>query len=263
MGQDRMQRQRFELKYRLDEELALRVRGYVAEYLQLDENGVGKPSYSYPVHSLYLDSDELATYWMTINGDKNRFKLRIRFYDNKPDSPVFFEIKRRVDNCIFKQRGGAQKDAVAGILAGQLAKPDQVVSKDPRHLVAIQRFTELMQLMEAHPKVHVAYLREAWVDAAGDAVRVTFDRAVLGEIEPTTQFCTEMTHPVRPFGQEVILELKFTNRFPLWLREMVERFGLIRCGAAKYCECVEMIGEEQLGRNLRQLRAGTDRIIPP
>jgi len=39
----------------------LRIREYVAEYLQLDENGVGNPSYSYPVHSLYLDSDAAAS----------------------------------------------------------------------------------------------------------------------------------------------------------------------------------------------------------
>jgi len=257
-----MQRQRFELKYRLDEQLALRIREYVAEYLLLDENGVGKPSYSYPVHSLYVDSDELATYWMTINGDKNRFKLRIRFYDDKPESPVFFEIKRRVDNCIFKQRGGVRKDAVSRVLAGQLVEPEHTVSKDPRHLIAIQRFTELMQLLEARPKVHVGYLREAWVDSASDAMRVTFDRLVQGEIERTTRFCTELTRPVRPFGDEVILELKFTNRFPLWLRAMVERFGLFRCGAAKYCECVELIGEERLGRNLDQPRAGMDQIVP-
>jgi VTC domain len=246
MGRDMMQRQRFELKYRLDEELALQIRDYTAEYLQLDENGVGKPAYSYHVHSLYLDSEDLATYWMTINGDKNRFKLRIRFYDEKPESPVFFEIKRRMDNCILKQRGGVHKDAVGGVLTGQLPQTDQLVSRDPRHLVAIQRFIELMQFLEASPKMHVAYLREAWVEPNNDAVRVTFDRAVRGQIERTTRFSTGMSHPVRPFGHDIILELKFTNRFPLWLREMVEKFDLTRCGAAKYCECVDAIGEERL-----------------
>ena len=37
-------------------------------YLVLDENGVGKPNYSYPVHSIYLDSDELATHRATVVG---------------------------------------------------------------------------------------------------------------------------------------------------------------------------------------------------
>ena len=250
MAEDRMQKQRFELKYRISEEWALRVREFVRSYLQVDEHGLGKPDLSYPVHSLYLDSDDLFTYWRTINGDKNRFKLRLRFYNQHPDTPVFCEIKYRVDNCISKQRGGVRKEAVPWLLAGQLPAVEHVLSKDTKAVHAIERFCELTQVLRARPKVHVAYQREAWVDPNSDAVRVTFDRHVLGEAEPTTCFRTEMTNPCRPFGNEVILELKFTNRFPKWLREMVERFELIRGSAAKYCECVEMIGEERLGHSL-------------
>ena len=255
MAEDRMQKQRFEMKYRITEELALQVRAFLGSYLQLDENGSGMRDLSYPVHSLYLDSHELATYWMTINGDKNRFKLRLRFYNANPDTPVFLEIKHRVDNCIFKQRGGVRKEAVPSLLAGQLPALEHLVSEDPKQLFAIERFCGLMQMIHARPKVHVAYQREAWVDPNSDAVRVTFDRRVLGEPECSTRFHTEMTNPCRPFGHDVILELKFTNRFPNWYREMVERFELARCGAAKYCECVEMIGEDRLGQLLVRERS--------
>ena len=47
-----MQRQRFELKYMLDEDQAVASREFLAAHLELDENGVGKPNFSYPVHSL-------------------------------------------------------------------------------------------------------------------------------------------------------------------------------------------------------------------
>ena len=112
MSQDRMQRQRFELKYLLDEDQAIAVREFLRPYLELDENGIGQPNFSYPVHSLYLDSADLETFWATINGDKNRYKLRLRFYNDDPESPVFFEIKRRMNSCILKQRGGVRKAAV-------------------------------------------------------------------------------------------------------------------------------------------------------
>jgi SPX domain protein involved in polyphosphate accumulation len=88
MVRDRMQKQRFELKYLISEETALKVREFVTCYLDFDEYSVGKPNYSYPVHSLYLDNDDLKTYWDTINGDKNRFKLRLRYYSTHPDTPV-------------------------------------------------------------------------------------------------------------------------------------------------------------------------------
>ena len=246
-----MQRQRFELKYRLTEELAPQVREFVSSYLELDENGVGKPDYSYPVHSLYLDSDTLATYWATVNGDRNRFKLRLRFYNDDPASPVFFEIKRRVDNVIFKQRAGLRKAAVPVLLAGQWPAAEHLLIDDSKQGAAIERFLELMQGLGASPKVHVGYQREAWVDPRGSHVRVTFDRHVRAEAAPTAQIRTEMAQPVETFGRQVILELKFTNFFPLWFRALVERFDLMRTGAAKYCDAVERIGPHKLGNSLR------------
>jgi len=47
------------------------------------------------------------------------------------------------------------------------------------------------------------------------------------------------------FGKEVILELKFTDRFPDWFRELVRVFGLMQCGAAKYVDGVTLIGLEK------------------
>src|SRR6185369_4340800 len=104
MGPDRMQQQRFELKYLITEKVALAVRDFVSSYLEIDEYGASRPNLSYPVHSLYLDSAGLRTYHTTVNGTKNRFKLRLRYYDDRLETPVFFEIKRRMNNCILKQR---------------------------------------------------------------------------------------------------------------------------------------------------------------
>lgn len=249
--EDHMQHQRFEKKYRISEAMAVQVREFLSSYLEPDEHSIGRPDYSYPVHSLYLDSDQLATYWMTTNGERNRFKLRIRFYNARPETPVFFEIKRRSDHCILKQRGGVRKEAVPGLLSGQLPASEHLLSENPKDLFALQRFIELMQELEARPKMHVAYRREAWVDARSNALRVTMDRQVLGEPEPATHFSTALRHPCRPFGNTVILELKFTDRFPDWLRAMVEKFNLVRCSAAKYCEIVDEIGQEPLEARLR------------
>ena len=237
-----MQQQRFENKYRISPDQALAVREFVQSYMVLDENGVGKPDLSYPVHSIYLDSPELATYWMTINGDKNRFKLRLRFYDDRSESPVFFEIKRRLNNCILKQRGGVHKTAVPGLLAGQLPEPGQILSKEAKHLVAIQRFCQLSQQLQATPKVHVAYVREAWMHPDNNTARLTFDRHVRAEPRFDATFGTALEHPAHTFENEVILELKFTDRFPNWFRDVVEHFDLFQCGAAKYCEGIEAIG---------------------
>lgn len=245
MARDRMQKQRFELKYLISEETALLVRDFVRSYLDFDEYSVGKPNYSYPVHSLYIDSDRLSLYWDTINGNKNRYKLRLRYYSTSPDSPVFFEVKRRCNNTISKQRGGVRQEFVPLLLKGHLPQMEHLVSKNPSGLVALQTFCTLANELHAKPKVHIFYMREAYV-SDDDQVRVTLDRKVYGEANLQYSVKTEMKEPALTFPGDVILELKFTNRFPDWFRELVRVFGVMQCGAAKYCECVQGIGFRKL-----------------
>ena len=183
---DNLQHQRLELKYIVPEQVALAVRDFVSSYLTLDAFGTRQPGLSYPVHSLYLDSDDLVFYWHTINGNKNRFKLRLRYYDDRPASPVFFEIKRRMNAAILKQRGAVRRDAVDALLAGQLPDPEQLFFDEPTQLPALERFCELMQHYHAKPKAHVAYRREAWVSTNDNSLRVTMDRQIHFVFEPAT-----------------------------------------------------------------------------
>ncbi|MBI1840214.1 MAG: polyphosphate polymerase domain-containing protein [Verrucomicrobia bacterium] len=237
-----MQAQRFEHKYLVTEDTALKMREFIQTHLEPDEFGIGQPNSSYPVHSLYLDSEDLRLARETINGNKNRYKLRIRFYNSNPDTPVFFEIKRRMNNCILKKRGGVRHDAVEWLLAGHLPEFSHLISKDPRQLLALQEFCMRSQELNARPMVHIAYLREAYVHPDNNSVRVTLDRNVRADYEPTARLSTEMRRPVVPFGKDVILELKFTNHYPNWFRDLVHVFGCMQCGAAKYVEGAEDLG---------------------
>ena len=78
------------------------------------------------------------------------------------------------------------------------------------------------------------------------SLRVTIDRKVYGEANLSYSIKTEMQSPSLSFPNQVILELKFTNRFPDWFRELVRVFGVMQCGAAKYCESVQGIGHAKL-----------------
>ncbi len=252
MGPDRLQMQRLEYKYLIDERKASRVREFVRSHLEPDEYGFDKPDGSYPIHSLYLDSDTLQTYWDTINGNQNRFKLRLRYYDDDANSPVFFEIKRRVNDAILKQRGGVRRSAVPQLLSGHLPEPEHLLSAQAKQMVALQRFSQLMLSLNAGPKAHVAYRREAWVSSHDNSVRVTMDRDVRVAPEFSSSLLTSLEHEVRPFGEQVILELKFTGRFPNWFQVLVESFALSRGSAAKYADGVALMGEGRLYRGAQR-----------
>ena len=246
MKEDRMQQTRFELKYLLKESVAERVRDFAQGHLDLDPYGAGRPDYSYPVHSLYLDSDRLELYWRTVNGDKNRFKLRLRYYNEQADAPVFFEIKRRVDNAILKQRAAVKRSAAPLLLRGHFPGPEELCGSDPASLAAAQRFVRLMTEMEASPRSHISYRREAYL-SQDDHLRVTMDRDILSEPRLKPEIRVTMDKPVRSFDGLVILELKFTERFPNWFRELVRMANVMQSGAAKYVSGVAGLGHRRLG----------------
>jgi SPX domain protein involved in polyphosphate accumulation len=241
-----MQQQRYELKYRVSERTAVAVREFVRGYLVPDEFAALSADASYMVHSLYLDSPQLWLYRSTVNGDKNRFKLRLRFYDESADSPVFFEIKRRLDNCIMKQRAAVRRAAVPALLAGTWPSLCDLWRPEARPLAALQEFSRLMQRVRATPRSHVVYRREAWMSPRDTSARVTFDREVRCAPELRPQLRAAVPGAVQVFAQQVILELKFTARMPRWAAELVQCFGLVQSGAAKYVEGVTALGEHRV-----------------
>lgn len=242
-----MQRQRFELKYVLQEDKALAVRRIVSANLALDEAGIDKPNFSYPVHSLYLDSHRLTTFWEWVNANRNRFKLRMRYYDADPSTPVFLEIKRRVSGCILKQRCAISKSAAQMVVDGFLPPEELLLSKGGKQRAALSNFIAICQRLGARPKALVTYLREAYVDPDNDGVRVTMDRQVKIVPRSTVDFGLEFDRWEQPFGDRVILELKFNNRFPNWFNDMVRQLGLVRGAAAKYCEGAAALWHPELG----------------
>jgi hypothetical protein len=238
-----MQATRFELKYRVSADAAVRMREFVRLYLVPDEYSEGKPDYSYHNHSIYLDSEDLQLFWDVINSNKNRYKLRIRYYDDNPETPVFFEIKRRMNDAILKKRAAVRRSAVEQLLAGHMPEAQHLFYPSPASFDAVQEFCYLKEDLRASPKIHVAYRREAWVSVADNSVRVSFDREVCSAPHFTGETTTRIENYRMPFEPDVILELKFTGRFPNWFREMVEVFGVMQLGAAKYADGVHRLGE--------------------
>jgi len=254
MHADRLQTQRFEIKYLVPDSIASSARDFVRAYLDADEFSATRADFSYPVHSLYLDSDEMTFYRHTLNGDKNRLKMRARFYDQDLDSPVFLEIKRRTNNTISKQRCAIRREALWTVLSGQLPEPSMIVSKGNNATFALHNFLRLLLAHQAKPVAHVGYRREAWVSRADNSLRVTMDRNVRFDVQAETLLKTGMKEPVPVFDPEVVLELKFTNRCPEWFEQLARVFNLRQYSAAKYAEGVTLFGRHRMKNRLNQLR---------
>jgi SPX domain protein involved in polyphosphate accumulation len=248
MPLDSAQRDRREIKYVISEHTALAVRAFVNCYIEPDECAQGKLDNSYPVHSLYLDSDRLDTFWAVEMGERNRFKLRIRYYDDLPESPVFCEIKRRINDGIVKQRARVRRDAIGPLLDGTAPRREHLHKWKPQDWADLLDFWELVERYAAAPRLHNYYMREAYVSRGKTDVRVTLDRSVQVEPEFGSELQATMKNPHIIFNGVVILELKYVDRMPAWMIEMVRGFDLKRSSAAKYVTGVETLGQQNVAR---------------
>lgn len=230
---------RYERKFVVTEPTAAAIRGFVAAYLVHDEHMTGAGPDGYRVCSLYLDSADLRLYHQSCHGIKNRYKLRIRFYDELPEGAAFLEIKKRTTETVHKLRAIVPKTAAARFIGrGQIDYSD-LLSSGPASLRALTEFCECRERLQAEGVVFVDYRREAFVSRTAEAVRVTFDRHVVARryVAACGLVPADGTSPA--VTQGVVLELKYNGRAPRWMHDLVTSFSLQRLSFPKYVHCLD------------------------
>ena len=234
---DRTLRCRYEIKYHVTETQAAAIAEFIRPFVQLDRYCKLQPTRDYPVVSLYLDSGDLRLCRESLTGHKNRFKLRIRSYTDEPEYPRFFEIKRRMNTTIIKNRARVMDPDVKTLLAG-LSLPPQSYTAD---MDTINQFQLYAGNIRAKPSVLVRYMRQAYEGNEHNRVRITFDRDLEYNVTKVAEVRLGgggwQRNPFTIGG--VILEIKFTDRYPAWLARLVRQFNLRARSISKYASSLQ------------------------
>jgi SPX domain protein involved in polyphosphate accumulation len=230
---------RFELKYVVTKRDLDRLRPELASYMVrdpfADETG------SYTLSSLYYDSPNLDCYWAKLDGLKFRRKLRIRHYERPEpltdDTPVFVEIKQRIDRVTQKRR------AVLGYSdARELCDERLVPEVETRDEAVVDEVFELLIRHRLRPTCITTYQREAWIGGEYDpGLRITFDfdlRYRLHDLELDSKHRGKYMFP----PHYAVLEIKLNDRAPYWLTHLVARNNLQLTRMSKYCTSLEVAG---------------------
>jgi hypothetical protein len=243
---------RYEIKYVVNQTKALAIAEFVSHYLRPSAHNNSSPVRGHPVISLYLDSPDLTFFRQGFSGDRNRTKLRIRIYDNHWNRPAFLEIKRRVGDVIVKERAMITREGVRQMLTrfgGQkLFLPDYTcLIKGKKRADVLNHFVELGNHYSARGVMFVSYVREIFEAPDDDELRLTLDRHIRGTLYNGNGKLIVPPRGVVPNlryynSNDVVLELKFDGRFPVWMNHLVKTFDLERRSVCKYCACVDAMG---------------------
>ena len=228
---------RYELKYRISEQMAQRVKGFISAFLSPDPYSLRVPDRHYSICSLYMDSERFDLYRETVLDKCNRFKLRIRGYDDEPTNPVYFEIKRKLNGIIYKSRAKASKDEIAPILKGHYLPPNATEADR----TTLKQYVHYAHCLQARPIVLIRYKREAYEGQMDIRARITFDRELKYLITDKPAFRMNGQGWKKVPIDFVVLEIKFTDYFPVWLVDMIRMFNLNRQSMSKYGNAVRQL----------------------
>ncbi len=227
---------RHELKYHITELQAVEIAQFIKPFLQPDRYCKLQPGGSYPIVSLYFDSEDLQLCRQSLEGQKNRCKLRIRSYTDEPDYPRYLEIKRRMNAIIIKSRARIMDRDIPTLLAGRALEPQGYTTDTD----TINQFQLYMTSIRTRPVILIRYLRQAYEDTSNSKVRVTFDRQLAYNVTslPDVRLGGRGWQPNAYTLGGVVLEIKFTGHYPAWLSHIVKYFDLQQQSLSKYTSSI-------------------------
>jgi hypothetical protein len=228
---------RFECKYRISPLHAPQVRQFIEPFMRPDPYAAVCPGFRYPICSLYLDTDDLALYGQTVAGEKNRYKLRIRSYSDDPATPIFLEIKRKMNNVVSKRRARLTRAQALALMNGSSYEwLDELPEVDREDALA---FDHQCGLVGAKPVCKVKYFREAYESRGSDPLRVTLDTDLMHAVSFDHDFSLSGGRWVATPVEGTILEIKYTDLFPHWIVDLVRFLGLRQGPLPKYILSVD------------------------
>lgn len=227
---------RLEYKYLVPLNHLDKLRNNLLIYLDPDEYAAIRPNKEYTVRSIYLDSFDYRCYYEKMDGVHTRKKFRIRGYNKEEDkAPVFFEIKRKYDNFISKDRAGIYFQNLPAAFIERRAE----LCAESEEKQSFNNFFHYYQLRHLEPKVLVVYEREPLECKFGSKLRITLDKNLRSKVVSDYNKLFDEEGLVECFHKEFILEVKFFQVLPQWISGVLEKYDLTRMAVSKYISSID------------------------
>jgi hypothetical protein len=236
---------RFEFKYIVSGEVLDRIERELE--LRMERDRHAGPDGSYPIRSIYFDSD--IFHWLAEKkaGLHERYKFRLRTYDltNRYSDPVFLELKGKSDVLVYKHRQFLQAAGLGeSMTSGMVNLCESIVDADGDIPRVGEQFVHDVFRMRLSPSVVVDYRRTAFENSANPDFRVTIDRDVFASRAGCDGLPRGIPHELaRGYA---VLEIKFRYHLPAWFHRLIGECELWRKSFSKFeraTDAVYMTGQ--------------------
>ncbi len=222
---------RHEHKYLIEYDTYLRLKNTLSNVMHLDENSIEDKGYH--IRSVYFDDVYETALNEKLSGISERKKYRVRIY-NYSDNRIKLEIKKKYQDFTNKIGTDITKQEYFRLYDTYIS--DYAFSDD---IVKRSYYLETRNNL-LKPKVIVDYYREAFTLPFNE-IRITFDL----QLEAAKPVRDIFTDEIVTYGFEEkysrILEVKYNNFLPTYIKTILEQYNLTRLSVSKYLLCRDKI----------------------
>lgn len=222
-----MKRFRHELKFYITEQDYGWMREKIGLLLPQDQYSIDERGYL--IRSLYFDNVHDHDLIQKNNGIFRRKKFRIRTY-NDSDSVIRLEKKSRQGEYILKSSAAITRVEYEQLLARDYAFLKE--KDDPLY----HEFYYYLTSYVMEPRVIVDYKREAYVGPMSN-IRITFDKELSFVTNTVDLFETDSVSEEVLEYPKTILEVKYDEFLPDYIRQVLQLDAHNRSAISKYVHC--------------------------
>lgn len=255
--------ERKEKKYLITSAQCEALKRGLSGHMRLDDYGATR------IDSLYLDTPDRSLICRSLEKPLYKEKLRVRSYGAFSEAEILYvEIKKKFKGVVYKRRVRMSARGARAYCNGELTYEEAqrmfpVQGKPEKDLVPgkIQIAREIDAFFNRHeglkPSVLISCLREAWcpVDPEDeDCVdRITFDEDI--SYIDLFEDASVQRRSVAAQGQ-VVMEIKCSGGYPLWLCELLNAHGVYPRSFSKYGNAYKRVLADAGSIRVRQSEGG-------
>ncbi len=212
---------KYSLSHTLAESIYQRLAGLMDKDAHSDDNG------GYLVHSMYFDNFDDLCARENIAGERVRFKYRIRYYGSD-SGHLYFERKEKLNSFCHKDSCPLTGEEFRAVMN---ADTDALIWSSDKQL--LRKFGMNTACGYFMPKSIVEYERRALIEPISN-VRITFDRNIFASDDFDLFTSGDYTRLPVSDPDDVILEVKFDEVLPSYIRRALQLRTVTQQAFSKY-----------------------------
>lgn len=225
---EKQRKYRHEYKFLIDERDKAKLYYRLKNLIPLDANAGENGCYF--IRSVYFDDYRDSCFRQNEDGINERAKYRIRIY-NASDESIRLERKSKKNGMTCKESAKLTRQQCEKLLRGEVLPLNTEEAQE--YPEVLRQFLVLMLTKGMRAKTIIEYERIPFIYPSGN-VRITFDRNISASTQIERFFDKDMLrYPVLGMGQQ-LLEVKFDEYFPTFIRDNLEIGKLQQTSFSKY-----------------------------